>query len=815
MKRFQWVMILMSAITIITAMSISCIKVEGLAPEPLGMDYVLKKSGTSSEVRIVRDENYLPHIIGSNDEDIYFALGFVMAQDRISQLDMLRHAAKGRLGEILGPTPSYHGVNLATIDALMRSFRYTEDARAGYAKMDPEHKRLLDAFTCGINRYVQEIGDDLPFEAITLGIRTEPWRPEDSFAIMSLFGLTMTIDQIFSEYFFDKLAYRIGPEKMKLFFPRYPDSAPIITARNGDNKYIETLKALDGILDKYTSHPIGSNNWAVGAARTESGKALLANDPHVPLANMPTFWYHCHLQGGSFDAMGMMFPGFPAFGAATNGKIAWGLTNVMADYIDLYRERVNPDNPNQYLYKGKWEEFRVVTGEIKIKGRKRAKPFSYRMTRHGSVIENGSVGNYKIRKWARDEVMAMKLIDVDMGTFFGGYVDLAKAQDWDQFREACGRAALGPVAWNHAFADADGNIGYQTVAHIPVRADNQGVTINEGWTGAGDWTGYVPFEEMPHMFNPPKGYLLSANNRIEPDGYPYYISSSYFPYRAMRINEYLAAKPKATAADMMELHADTVDIPAKEIMPYVIEDLAKSGKIKYVVIANILKKWLDDGCRDDIDEIGPSINYAFIKYFPADVLADEMGGELAENEAFMCMGFIHEIMDDPENEWFDDIKTSRRETRRDITMRSMKKAVKYISHILGKDIAGWQWGKLHQIKLGHAMALFPKPILRGGEPLARGPYPHPGGDETINLGYALSFKNAGYRVIVGPSSRMIVDFAHPNWIYTAASTGMSSNPLEPHYDNLTEKWRNVEYVRMYLDEDNFSKNAKGTVLLKP
>lgn len=815
MKR-MWIWICSSLLAL--AIIAACIHVKGLGPEPLGMDYVLKGSGLKDKVKIVRDENYLPHIIGSNDEDIYFGLGFAMAQDRISQLDILRKTAQGRLGEIMGKSPSYKGLNIAEFDVIFKSFRYSEDADAGYKALKPEYRRLLDSFSNGINRYIREVGNRLPFEAATMGVETVPWKPQDSFTIMGLFGLSMTFDALFNEYYMDRIAAKLGPEKMKIFLPQYPSFAPTITAQNHDGDFIRPMSALKLFLDENVSHPIGSNNWAVGASRSANGHAMLANDPHVPLPNIPTFWYHCHLQGGSFDAMGMMFPGFPAFGAASNGKISWGLTNAQADYIDTYREKVNPENPNQYLYKGKWEEFKVVTGELKIKGEKKTVPYSYRMTRHGSVIENGMVGDYKIRKWAPGEVMAVKFVDVDLATFFSGYVDIAKTQNWTEFREACSRIAHGYVAWNHVYADIDGNIGYQTTGPVPIRADNQGYTIHDGATGEGDWIGYVPFEKLPSVFNPSKGYVLSANNRIVPDDYPYYIAHFYFPYRATRINEFLAAREKVTVEDFMALHADTVDIPARNAVPYMIEDLESSGDAKMKLAAAILKQWQGQEYRADIDKVGPSIFHAFMIYFPHEIFADEFGKEMTrpivDRYSYLTTPVALRLMADPKDAWFDDLTTPAVETRRDITLRSMEQALKWLEKLMGKDMTKWEWGKIHRIKFGSAINLFPPPYTQGGEVLIRGPYPHPGTDDTVNLGAGIALSD-GFRVVAGPSSRLIVDFSHPDWIFTIASTGMSSNPTMPNYDNLMDKWRKCEYVRMDFKPENYSKNARGTISIEP
>jgi len=806
-------------VLLLAATAFSCVRVKGLKPEALGMNYTLENSDTRSEVRIIRDENYLPHVIAQTEEDMFYGLGFVMAQDRFSQMDVLRRASEGRLSEILGSTPSYHGLNLARLDALVRTFRYLENAREGYESMSPRSKRLLEAFTAGINRYMDEIGNDLPFEAETLKIKPAKWRPEDSLAIWGLFGLSMCIDNLFSEYYLDRVAAELGAEKAKYFLPRYPTDAPIITAGKRSEKFLKPFLALSQMFESWIPHPQGSNNWVVAPARSATGGPILANDPHVPLVGIPTFWYHCHIKCDSYEMMGMAFPGSPFFGAGTNGKIAWGLTNVMADHIDLFREKINPDNPDQYLYKGRWENFKIVNVVVQIKGKKRPKKFSYRMSRHGSIIEGDLVGDYKVRKWAGGEVMAVKTVEADMGAFAEGYIELPKSENWDQFRKACSKISAGPIGWNHVYADIEGNIGYQTTANIPLRADNDGQFISEGWTGEGDWIGRVPFDELPKLYNPPRGYLLSANNRVEGDNYPYYISSNYLPYRAMRINEFLSQRKRMGVEDMMELQADTVDINAREHIDAVINDLKGAGTLRLAVARDILKRWKERGCRDEMEERGPVIFWAMFKFLPFEVIGDETGKKLGKTLTggypMLSYNLLENIYSDPNNKWFDDVNTPERETRRDITVRAMKKGLKWAEKALGDDMSEWKWGNLHKITLGHPMAIMPSPYLWGRNKLTRGPYPHPGGNETVNNAAYISWRNKGFRVILGPSSRLIVDMTDPRAAYMSASAGMSSNPVMPHYDNLTPVWRNNDYVKMYMDEEKFIENNRGIMLLKP
>lgn len=800
-------------------LGVAC-SVKYIGPGPVGMNVTVRSAGVKGDVKIIRDENYIVHVLADSEEDLYFGVGFAMAQDRFSQMDVLRRAAAGTLSEWLGNPLRFRGINLPMLDVVLRTFRFKENALMGIATMDDRTRTRLEAFTAGVNRYLDELGDKRLFEYPS-DVKPEKWKPEDSLAAAELFGLSMTVDCIFEEYYYDRIASVVEPEKVRDFLPDYPSWAPIITAKrdaaNGP-EMIEAFRELRVLFRDIVPHPIGSNNWVVAGSRSATGRALLANDPHVPLFNMPTFWYHCHLKGGGIDVAGMMFPGFPGFGAGTNGKIAWGLTNTMADYIDMFRERVNPNDPNLYLYKNRWEAFKTVRGVVKVRGKKDGVHYSYRMTRHGPVLETGIVGKYKVRGWEPYEVIAFKFVDMYLGDFMKGYFQMTRAKNWDEFRAASKLISIGPYGWNHIYADEKGNIGYQTTANIPIRADNQGVFMHRGWTGEEEWVGYVPFDQLPHAYNPAKGYLLSANNRVEPDDYPYYISSTYLPSRATRINEFLAAHPNSTAKDMMALQSDVVDIGARKRVPFILQDLEAAGKEKYADVIAALKKYAENNYESRIDLTGPTVYYTFMNYFPSQVISDELGKNLGDiigaGNVPIGDNLLGRIMSDPNNAWFDDVKTEKKETRSDVTQKAMDEAIKWMHKELGRNPDDWTWGRAHKLTLVQPFAAYVwKRIHRKN--LIRGPYPYPGGGETVNSAPSMFFPWVGFRVIIGPSSRFVMDFSHPDWFYFSASTGMSGNPDDPHYDNLTQKWLKNEYFQMKLSEKDFMEGSKGTLIIRP
>jgi penicillin amidase len=774
-------------------------------------------AGISTPVRIVRDNHYIPHVIAENNLDLFFGAGYVVAQDRFFQLDTMRRAAQGRLSELTGNRPAYFGLSSLMMDKILRTFRFGDRARRAIERMDPETLSLLQAFSAGINAGLKDLGGKYSFEYI-LG-EPEPWKPTDSLAVAQLFGLTMTSLSIYHEYIYSKLSREKGPEAARLFFPRYGETDPTVTghldhhsARN-DKAVLALARTLQSLRSLI---PQGSNNWVVSGSRTRSGSPILCNDPHVPMNITPTYWYHIHLQGGDFNLQGIMFPGFPAFGAASNQRIAWGLTNVMADYFDLFRERVNPRNPNQYLYQGQWVDFDTVEEIIRVRGSNPI-PYRFRVSGHGPVVEPELFGeDLAVEAGGADEVLSFQLVEPELSKFTQGYLALARARDWESFVDACALIAQGPVGWNQVYADRDGNIGYWATMHLPRRPDNQGALIRRGWTGKEDWQGYVPFRELPHAFNPEEGFIVTANNRIAPLDYPYYISDCFVsPWRAARIRELLQAEKKLGPEEMKALQSDVVVIPARTNVPLMIEALREGGldPVWTERIIQALTEWEKQGYRASLDSVGCSIYHLVWIYFLRDTFQDELGEELTEwvlNYTELEAQAIRRIIDDKLNSWFDNRKTPAVEDRSQLLRQSIEEALRWLREHQGDDPEEWKWGNVHTLSLNHPLGEVPV--------LARyiniGTFPYPGSDSTINAAY-YEFGEEGFRVFAGPTSRLIIDLSDLSRVWFSSSTGPSGDPHAPHYRNLTDDWLQHRYRRLSLNEEEYLTGSPGELKLLP
>ncbi len=755
--------------------------------------------GVQERVSVVRDKNGIVHISAENDRDLFLAIGFSMAQDRFVQMDEYRRAGAGELSALFGSPLKYKGIDLPHLDIALRTFGFGEEAEEGVASLDPESRKLLQAFVDGINLYLEHGGHTLAIYK-ALDTEPEPWTMEDCFVTSGIMGLSMTFGSMFEEYYLERIRIELGEDARDLFVQRYPEDAPVITSDR-----------LHSSLAPSPLRSMGSNNWALSGERSESGMPLLCNDPHVPHSTIPTFWWHCHLSSPGFEVQGMMFAGLPCFGAAFNGGLGWALTNVGADYIDLWRERLNPEDPDQYLADGEWKEFDKVPGKVQVKG-KAPVEYTMRLSRHGVVIDQELLG-WKVHS-AEGEVLAMRYVDMDMARFFKGYQDMARAQDFEQWLKGAKDMAWGPFAWNHVYADADGNIAYWTTGHIPVRPDNQGRFPRKGWEKDQQWRGWVPFEDNPHLVNPDKGYLVTANNRVEEPGYPYYIASSYSdPSRAATISELIEAKQKHDASDMQRIQYNVSVYKARRLAPLILSDLkgVKGRCLKKA--AEIIEEWRGQGYVADADSRGTCVFEVFMNKLPGEVFEDELGDGLmtGAGQAGLLGHGLANVIDNPESPWFDDKSTKRVETREDITRRAMKKAMRYLYRNLGPWPRKWEWGKLSRIWI--SPSFFPIPGFT--REASRGPWPLPGTGKTVRAAGQIFLGPLGFYGMVGPSTHVIVDFEDPGRALFNTTAGMSENERGGRYDNLMPAWINGEYRVMSMDEQDYRQGMMGELLLAP
>ncbi|MDP3002955.1 MAG: penicillin acylase family protein [Bacteroidales bacterium] len=526
MKALKTILISLLAVVIVVVIVglviVSGIK-RGAIPQYKG-DLVVQ--GLGSDVTVYRDERGMPHIYAANEHDLYLSTGYVMAQERLWQMDLIRRATTGRLSEIFGET-------YVKTDLFLRSLDMTTKSKIILSNEDTSTLKCLKAYADGVNAYISVTGKKLPPEFRILGYKPDPWKLEDMVNIIGYMGWDLASGNLSADIFnyrlFQKFGYKrassLIPDNKAVTTTAFPDFKLSDTALKDAQDFISSTEKLEALGIVAFS---GSNNWAVSGKRTETGKPLFSNDMHLGL-NAPGIWIQMHqVIPGKLNVTGVAVPGEPFIVAGHNEKIAWGLANLMVDDIDLFTEKINPDNENQYYFNNGWKNMVVREEIIKIKGGK-ADTLKISFTHRGPVVSEF--------RGINDANLSMRWSGYDQSDELKGAYKSIRASNWDEIRTAI--SFFRSIRQKFAYADVEGNIGLNTGGGIPVRK-GYGSFIRNGDTDEFDWKGYVPFDQLPSSYNPENGYISSANNKTVSNDYPYYISVRFYPpFRIRRIRQLL------------------------------------------------------------------------------------------------------------------------------------------------------------------------------------------------------------------------------------------------------------------------------------
>jgi len=751
-------------------------------------------------VIVWRDDFGVPVLSAKSDKDLYYAVGYVMASDRLWQMDLLRRVTQGRLSEIFGE-------NLANTDLLMRSLRMTEKSNKILAGIvDSEIECALESYSAGVNRYIEDYRKKLPPEFVVLGYEPEKWEPVHSVNLIGYMAWDLTMPYS-SEIILHKIRQKLGNE---YFNELVPDIAIQFSSVHESFKDFSSMESFDilfesdeNIRDLGLEVFLGSNNWAASPEKTESGSPLFANDMHLGLSS-PGIWYpmHHHVEN-SLHVTGVVLPGQPFVIAGHNEHIAWGMTNVMVDDMDFYLEKTSEDKPGHYEYMGEWLEFEEKTEQIFIKGGQSVEKTIY-FTHRGPVIS-------RFKKTGQD-VVSMKWLGNEISHELEAVYGLNRAQNWQDFRKAV--KGFVAVSQNIAYADVYGNIGLQTCAGVPVRKKGNGLNVHPGWTDEYDWTGIVPFEELPYSFNPPSGTVSSANNKTADNRYPYHISYWYaMHYRINRIREMLNQNESLTTLDFMSMHIDYQSHLVQDLLPDILAVLHSNRnnltENEYKTL-NLLRAW--PGIMT-ADIAAPAVFDQFYVSFAKNVFLDEMGDSLYTEytkSSYLARYAIDKLWFSDKSLWADNITTeNKEETRDDIIFQSFRDAVGFLENKLGKDPERWQWGNLHTLTLKHPLGSVK--LLDRILKLNSSPYPVPGSFHTVSP-YAYSLANP-YDVNHGASHRHIYDLSDWDKSYVILPTGTSGNPSSPFYLDQTEMYLKGKYRKDYFSINKVKENAVYTLIL--
>ncbi|MBK9007835.1 MAG: penicillin acylase family protein [Anaerolineae bacterium] len=806
------------------------------------IDGEIQLEGLDGPVDVYRDSVGIPHIYATTQHDLFFAQGYIHAQDRFWQMDFWRHVGSGRIAEMF---PSQ-----ADTDAFLRTLGWRVTAEQEYELLDAESKALVNAYTAGVNSYIEgKDAVDLSLEYALLGLpilapdyKIEPWTPVHSLT----WGKAMAWDlrgNMGEEIERAVLMKTLTPEQVAELFPEYPSDHPVIVnkiggetvARNATpaaafnipDDVLATLQNNVSLLDVALGplgDGVGSNSWAVSGSLTSTGEPFLANDPHLGI-QMPSIWYQVHLEcrpvsdACPYNVAGFSFPGVPGVVIGHNEQIAWGFTNVGPDVMDLYIERVNPENPNQYEVNGEWVDFETREEIIHVAG---GEPISHtvRLTRHGPVISD-DYGPLKDKGEAGDEefvpfkdragvdlpeqyVIALQWTALAPSTPFKAIWGFDKAKNWDEFREAAKDFHVPPQ--NLIYADVNGNIAYQMPGDIPIRAKGDGTLPVPGWTDEYEWTGYLPFEELPYTVNPDEGYIVTANNRVPPFDYPNWITYDWdYGFRAQRIVDMIQDAPgKIDIAYIQQMQGDSFDAVAAQYVPILLETEGLSEKH-----ASLLTGW---DYQDSIDSSAAAMFNAFWRRMLKNTFNDEMPEERYYPDGGSRWNEVMRHMDESSRWWDDTSTTEVVETREEIIKKSFAEGVSELEEKFGSDTSKWKWGDMHASTFRNG-TLGESGIGLIEDLFNRGPFPTGGGEAIVNAtGWSV---RDGYETNWLPSMRMIVDLGVLSNSVTVHTTGQSGHAYHPHYIDLAPLWANIEYYPMLWEHSAIIADTEGHLVLTP
>lgn len=752
--------------------------------------------GLDAEVRIERDAHGAPSIQAMSDHDAFFAIGYLHAQDRMWQLELQRRIASGRLSEVFGK-------DSVDADIWFRTLGLKRAAHASWRQLSPQAQASLQAYADGINQWLAS-EPVLPPEFALLDVQPEPWTVYDSLAWVKAFALNLggnhrrEIERLLMAQVVD------GP-KLRALFPDYPvDGATTIPLTGSQRSAITSYAGLQRSMEQQLQvggRFVGSNAWVVSGQLTSDGAALLANDPHLGL-QIPSLWYMASIKGAQLDVHGATLVGLPLVVFGRNGDIAWGGTNLMADAQDLYFEQVKPDGGTHYWIDGQWQPFRVREELIHVRQpfpaflRNPLQParIHVRTTRHGPVISD----QFEVL----DQPVSLRwtALDADNASY-EAFFQLGYAHDWTEFQEAL-RHLVAP-ALNMLYADRGGNIGYMAAGRIPIRAKGDGGMPVAGWTGAFEWTGEIPFERLPRSYNPPTGFLVSANNKPVGEEYPYLITHDWAPpSRANRITRLLqSARSFGQPLDievMRRIQGDHYSQPAHQMVARLLRYRPRSELQSRAL--EYLAAW--DG-RMQIHSQAATLFNAWMLELKRELLLDDLRGDWnrAEQTEFLegvvdglDLNTVQRILADTRIDWCDDQYSSPRETCNDVLDRSLDEALQKLDKLYtGASMESWAWGDAHEALYRHTpfsdvnvlRSVFQRRIGNGGSP------------ETVSVANYRLESAERFVQTFGAGFRQVIAMApqRTEHLYMN-STGQSGNVFSPHYDDMIAPFRDAKLLPM-------------------
>lgn len=758
----------------------------------------------AAPVKVIRDEKGMAYIHADTLDDAMRALGYITAQDRLFQMTLTRLFSQGRISELVGEVAK-------GLDIRHRTLGFYRQAAANAKTLSPDDRRLLQNYIDGINAYIQTGKDSFPLEFKLAGIAPEPWTIADSLTILYYMSWDSSAN-LKAEIIAQMLVEHLGEAKALEIFPltvNPDDEGPRADAGSGvlaASTKISTDDMIKGFLEG-GAHELGSNNWVAGPALSAGDRPVVCNDPHLETGILPGTWYPAGIITPDLRIVGVHIPGLPVMPIFRNQHVAVGITNAYGDVQDLYVETVNPANPDHYLEDGRSLPFKKIRETIKIRDKNeksgfREEPVDIRYTRRGPVVSG------VLKGLETDKVMSIRWAPSESVEPGLGVREFMHAGNVHDIRRSL--ANFNVIMLNFVFGDTAGNIGWHVSGRLPIRSEGDGTIPAVVTDGRDNWMGFVPFDEMPHAYNPDKGWLGTCNHQTVSRDYPYYYSSYLSPsYRYRRLKQLMHAPGKKTTDDHWDYQRDTANLMAQNMVPFMVEVLAGADQTRE--LAEILRQW---DRRDDTDAVGATLFHAVYERFARLTFADELGEDLTKNMLgvwyFWQERFEQMVLTDRLDHWFDDTATPGVvEGKRDILIRAAMEAKAYLAATLGNNPAQWQWGKVHQ----HT---FVSPIRREGFGkgfLGGGAHPAPGSVEVLYRG--IYDYNAPYAVTVSASLRMVADLADEDKVIAVLPGGIAGRMFHPHAKDQIPAFMNGEKVYWWFSDRELAKHAQSVLMLTP
>jgi penicillin amidase len=777
----------------------------GQDTKPAAESQTIITHGLAKQVTIRRDNRGIPYIEASTEADLYFAQGYVTASDRLWQMDLLRRRSRGQLAEIFGAAALED-------DKLHRRYGFGRVADEMVSKASPETLATMKAFAAGVNAYIDSLTpESMPIEFRLLQYKPQPWTPSDSFAVLKNFSEALSVS--WPADILRTQLQKIPDNLRKDLFPTKSDLDVIVvegsnnasgSINNINQPVAERERLKDGwFFDEalrvqnltrdslsrvglYAEEHAASNNWVVSGKHTVSGMPLLANDPHLD-ASAPSIWYLVNLTCPGLHVAGVTTPGLPGVVIGHNENIAWGMTNLGPDVQDLYAEKFEKESPTFYSTPAGRREAKIVDEKITVRKsltgtETEVVNFPVTITRHGPIVMEKDGIRYALR-WT-----ALETSDVERDAIYA----LDRAQNWKEFTNAL-TSFTGP-AQNFIFADKAGHIGYYGAGKIPIRKSGDGSTPYDGSSDAGEWTSYIPFERLPHSYDPQSGIIVTANQRVIGDSYPYFLSNLWAtPYRARRIFELLKSKPKMSVDDFREIQGDTYSYPAHTFAREFVKTMGTpSPANESAKTFKLLADW--DG-KVNSDSRAALLAVLMRDNFRRRVIEAALGPDMAKIYAWPEVNvFVDRVLAERDPVWLPKVFKSYSE----LFSAVEQDARTAISKKLGEDETKWTWGNYGSFRFPHPLA--PMPLI--GKQFSIPAIPQNGSISSINVGNAVSM-----RFIADPS----------NWDQTrhGITLGESGNPASPFWSDQLPRWSSVDPERFPFGTAEVIKSQKSVLVLRP